>query len=188
MSTRATLRPLAIPVGLFSAAAILLTSLTSAGSQAGRRFDPSPDSLSSNQPQPIYSSETSDPWNRRFQLLFTRTLDVRLTAGEPTVALAGDDRLILAQGTVQRIESGDRAIDPLYPSWTWMGSALFDMSVSGSWEILREPHYSHLVDALKEVRRSASQRASLARALMQADLWATFDIFFASAAIPAHSA
>jgi hypothetical protein len=179
MSTRVTPQQLRTPAGLFSVTLIVLISLTSGCGQAARRFDPSRDSLSSNQPQTIYSSETADPWNRLFQLLFTRTLDVRRTAGEPTLFHAGDDRLILATGTVRRIESGDRAIDPLYPSWIWMDSAHFDMSASGSWEILREPRYSQLVEALKDVQRSASQRPPLARALMQADLWATFDIFFA---------
>ena len=135
--------------------------------------------MSNSQPQTIYSSETSDPWNRLFHLLFTRTLDVRLTANQTTLFHAGDDRLVLAKRTVRRIESGDRAIDPLYPSWIWMDSAHFDMSASGSWEILREPRYPQLVDALKDVQRSAPQRLPLARALMQADLWAAFDIFYA---------
>ena len=171
-------RQLGTAVGLFFVTVFLLTSLTSGCGQATSRFDPSRDSLSTNQPQTIDSSETSDPWNRLFQLLFTRTLDVRLTAGEPTLFQAADDRLILARGTVRRVESGDRAIDPLYPSWIWMDSAHFDMAATGSWEILREPHYSELVGALNDVRRSASQRVPLARALMQGDLWATFDMFF----------
>jgi hypothetical protein len=156
-----------------------LTSLTSGSSQVATRFNPSRDSLSRNQAQTIYSSDISDPWNRLFQLLFTRTLDVRLTAGKATLFLAGDDRLTLANGTVRRVEGGDRAIDPLYPSWIWMDSSFFDMSASGPWEILREPRYSQLVEALQAVRSSATQRGPLARALMQADLWATFDIFFA---------
>jgi hypothetical protein len=31
--------------------------------------------------------------------------------------MAGDRRLTLSPRTVTRIESGDRAADPLYPSW-----------------------------------------------------------------------
>jgi hypothetical protein len=77
---------------------------------------------------------------------------------------------------VTRVESGDRAIDPLYPSWTWMGSSAFDMSPDSRWRILLEPRYPQFVKALKTVTASAAERSPLARALMQADLWAVYDM------------
>ncbi len=80
------------------------------------------------------------------------------------------ESLALSERRVIRIESGDRAIDPLYRSWTWMGSSAFDMSPDSRWRILLEPRYPQFVKALKTVTASAAERSPLARALMQADL------------------
>jgi hypothetical protein len=150
------------------------------GRQARGGFDPLRDALSSNEPQPIYAPDPADPWNRLFHLLFTRTIDASVIREGATVFAAGDDRLALSDRRITRIESGDRAIDPLYPSWVWMDSTAFDMSPQGAWGILKEPRYSQFVSALTAVRESADRQPRLARALMQADLWAVYDLFEAA--------
>lgn len=142
-------------------------------------FDPLRGSLPRDEAQPIYSSDTTDGWNRVFHLLFTRALDVRLLIDGPPDVAAGSPSLQLSEHTTQRIENGDRAIDPLYPSWLWMGSRAFDMSTTGSWHSLREPQYSRLVGALGDVRRTARSKAPVARAVMQADLWSAHDMLHA---------
>lgn len=150
--------------------------ITHAGEQATRGFDPLRDSLARGAPQAIYGSDTKDAWNQVFFLLFTRTIPSRIMADGAPVFPAGDDRLALSGRRVTRIESGDRAIDPLYPSWLWMSSTAYDFEPGRPWRILTEPRYSQLVAALEGVRRTASLRPPLARALMQADLWSTFDM------------
>ena len=149
--------------------------------QAERAPDSNPrlDPHARDQPQAIYGPTPDDPWNRLFHLLFTRTIEARVPASDVVEFQAGDDRLKLSPRVVRRIESGDRAIDPLYPSWLWMGSADFDQTVTGQWDILREPRYSRLVAALSEVRLTATRRPPVARALMQADLWPAYDMFHA---------
>ena len=140
-------------------------------------FDPLHGSLARDEPQPIYAASPDDAWNEVFFLLFTRAIPSRVMAtnGSPFVA-AGDERLKLTDERIVRIESGDRAIDPLYPSWLWMGSTAFDFERDSTFRILREPRYSRLVAALEGVRRTASSRPPVARALMQADLWSAYDM------------
>jgi hypothetical protein len=156
-----------------------LFSITQAGQPAARRFDrfdPLRDSLARSEPQAIYSPDPKDAWNQAFFLLFTRTIASQVMADGAQMFAAGDARLALSGRRVTRIESGDRAIDPLYPSWLWMGSTALDFEPGRAWRILREPAYSRLVAALEGVRRTASSRPPLARALMQADLWSAHDM------------
>jgi hypothetical protein len=144
--------------------------------QPTRDFDPLQGSLPRSAPQPIYAIDPSDAWNQVFFLLFTRTIPSRVMApGSPFVS-AGDERLKLTDERIVRIESGDRAIDPLYPSWLWMGSTHFDFAPDSTFRVLREPRYSQLVAALENVRRTARSRPPVARALMQADLWSAYDM------------
>lgn len=170
-----------LSAGLLTATLALLPSPASSGRQAPPQFDPLRDSLPRDEPQAVYGPETSDAWNRLFYLLFTRTLETRVLAEGWTTARAmgADERAILTGLVVKRIEGGDRAIDPLYPSWLWMGSSAFDMTPAGRWGSLKEPRYSQLTAAVKEVRQTAAGRPALARALMQADLWAAYDMFHA---------
>jgi hypothetical protein len=147
--------------------------------QARRSFDPLRGSLARSEPQPIYASDPEDAWNQVFYLLFTRTVASRVMADGVPVFESSDERLALSDRRVTRIESGDRAIDPLYPSWLWMGSSAFDFEPDTAWRILREPRYSQLLVALESVRRTASSRPPLARALMQADLWSVYDMLHA---------
>lgn len=146
------------------------------GQHATRGFDPLRGSLARSEPQSIYAPDPQDAWNQVFFLLFTRTIASRVMADSAPAFASGDDRLALSNRRVTRIESGDRAIDPLYPSWLWMGSTAFDFDRDSSWRVLREPHYSRLVVALEGVRRTAPSRPPLARALMQADLWSVHDM------------
>lgn len=142
-------------------------------------FDPVRGSLLSNQPQPIYDPDPSHAWNRLFHLLFTRTLEVRRGAvtGWPVFS-ASDERTPVSTRTVTRIEGGDGAIDPLYPSWVWLGGIPEGSPGGGEW-ILRDPRYAELVRALEEVIATAPAWQPLPRALMQADLWAAFDLLSA---------
>jgi hypothetical protein len=145
---------------------------------ARRTFDPLEDSLARNTPQSVYTSDPEDPWNEVFFLLFTRTITSQVIADSAPVFAAGDERISLSGRHVTRIERGDRAIDPLYPSWLWMGSRSFDFEPGHHWRLLQEPRYSRLAAALDGVRRTATSRPPLARALMQADLWSVYDMLY----------
>lgn len=144
--------------------------------RSGAAFDPMRDTLARSEPQPIYAADPDDAWNQVFFLLFTRTVSSRLMADGALPFSAADERLVLSDRRVTRIESGDRAIDPLYPSWLWMGSLYFDFQPDRAWRILSDPWYSRLVTALETVRRTATSRPPLARALMQADVWSAYDM------------
>jgi hypothetical protein len=146
------------------------------GPQAPPGFDPLRDSLARDEAQAIYAPDVNDSWNRIFYLLFTRQIRSRLLADHATPVEMAHESLALSERRVTRIESGDRAIDPLYPSWTWMGSSAFDMSPESRWRILLEPRYPDFVKALETIPVSAAERPPLARALMQADLWAVYDM------------
>jgi len=154
---------------LVAAAWLLLGSLQPA-------FDPLRGSLPARVAQPIYSADLTDPWNQAFFLLFTRTVPARLPADDAPAFAAGDERLPLSDRHIVRVESGDRAIDPLYPSWLWMGSSAADFDAKRQWRILEEPDFPALLSALEGIARTASGKPPLARALMQADLWSAFDM------------
>jgi hypothetical protein len=161
---------------------LLLLSCAPAGDTQQRHpaFEPLRDSLQRHEPQPIYDPDPSHPWNRVFHLLFTRTVETRLGAIVPgPVFAASDERTALSNRTVRRVESGDRAIDPLYPAWVWLGGVPGGSTDGADW-VLRDPQYSDLGDALEAVASTASKQSALARALMQADLWAAYDVLHAS--------
>jgi hypothetical protein len=131
------------------------------------------------EPQGIYVSDQNDAWNQVFFLLFTRTVNARVIAPDSPVLFSGDPNVKVSEKRISRVEDGDRAIDPLYPSWLWMNSLDFDFDGKAAWKVLREPSYSRLITALEGVRLTARSRPPLARALMQADLWAAFDMVHA---------
>ena len=130
-------------------------------------------SLAKQEVQPIYSANPQDPWNRIFYLLFTRTVKPRLSEdfkGEGPFApteIMGNPSLLVTSRTVERIESGDRAIDPFFPNF---------FSSKGSEPILTDPGFSELKDALQEACAETSPRPPLQRALMQSDVWAAYEI------------
>ena len=124
----------------------------------------------------IYSSDARDPWNRIFRCLFTRTFKARvsgeLAAGQPTRAVGdGFSATRVSVRLFERTETGDRAIEPLYPSF---------LVASGPIAALREPLYSDLRGALAESLEEARARTPVERALMQSDAWAAFDILHAA--------
>lgn len=131
-------------------------------------------SLVKQEPQPIYAADPHDSWNRIFCLLFTRTVKLRLgdnfKEGGPFIpdqSMAG--RLLSMQvsvGTFERVESGDRAIDPLYPSF---------FSFNGVETLLSDPQYAEFKQALSDAIAEQTVRLPLHRALMQADAWAAYD-------------
>jgi hypothetical protein len=125
-------------------------------------------------PAAIYSDNSADPWNRIFALLFTRDVKVRFTSefidrgpfeDQPSPALQyGTIRF--STRTFDRHEDGDRAVEALYPAF---------MSGEGVRAVLEDPRYAELTDALTAALSERTPRSSLARALMQMDLWSAFD-------------
>lgn len=115
-------------------------------------------------PHPIYSDNAHDSWNRIFYCLFTRRIEARLSSDYPEAApftkLAQGPPIQVTTRTFERLEIGDRAIDPLY---------------TGADIVLAEPNYSELVNALKDALGESTVRPAAARALMQSDLWSTYD-------------
>ena len=125
-------------------------------------------------PQNIYSADANDSWNRIFHLLFSRTVKTRMTSefpeGQPFTP-AGRFGMALSvrvsTRTFDRFEIGDRAIEPLYPSF---------FIADGVRRILTEPNFSNLKAALREANAETNTRPAIARALMQSDVWAAFDL------------
>lgn len=132
-------------------------------------------SLAEERPQSIYSEDSSDPWNQIFFALYTKAFDIRISdtfgvfanseAYEKVSLLLSSQRI--SRQVYRRIEGGDRAIDPLYPSFAQ------DDGVVG---VLTEPRYSLLTTALQAALDEKMQRGNLQRALMQSDLWAAHDV------------
>jgi hypothetical protein len=124
-------------------------------------------------PQSIYATNPDDPWNRIFYSLFTRQVEARLSSDFPEGAPFGDldamRHLQVSTRLFERFETGDRAIDPLYPSF---------INLKGARQVLEEPRYSLLVAALSDAEKESAPRSAVARALMQSDLWAAFDILY----------
>lgn len=125
-------------------------------------------------PQPIYSNELHDPWNRVFYYLFSRRIEARFTPEFPEGApfRGNEARLNSRQHQVstrifERQETGDRPIDPLYPSF---------FSDSGARIVLSDPVYANFRQALQEALRDNAHRSDVARAIMQNDLWSAYDI------------
>jgi hypothetical protein len=74
-----------------------------------------------------------------------------------------------ARNYIERVEVGDRGIEPLYPSF---------LTSEGPAEVLREPLYSQLKDALINALKEQRIRPALQRALMQSDMWAAYDLIY----------
>jgi len=139
----------------------------------GRTSDYRAGSLAKQEVQAIYAADPRDAWNLIFFLLFTRTVELRLTgdfkeAGpfSPTMT-KGNDSLPVTTHTFQRIESGDQAIDPLYPNF---------LTSKGAESVLIEPQFTELKRALNTACAETTPRPPLHRALMQSDVWAAYDI------------
>jgi hypothetical protein len=132
-------------------------------------------SLNKDEPQAIYADDPKDCWNRIFYCLFTRTVIIRVTEDFPDAApfdattnLMGTSTAVTTR-VLERIESGDRAIDPLYPHEQFRPD-------TGAAQVLEEPRYSRFKQALTEALNEKTNRLPLARALMQSDAWAAYDV------------
>lgn len=132
-------------------------------------------SLAKLEPQAIYAADPHDSWNRIFFLLFTRSVETRLTddfkdhAPYDSIGVMGNPSLAVTRETFERIESGDRAIDPLYPNF---------FNSKGAESVLVDPRFTELKQALTEACAETVPRSPLHRALMQADVWAAYDLLF----------
>ena len=127
-------------------------------------------------PEAIYSNDPNDSWNRIFYYLFSRRLITRMAPDFPEAApfaevqgLVQSTPLQASTRTFERNETGDRAIDPLYPSF---------ISVPGLFLILTDPTYQKFRKSLEDAREDNSQRSTVARAMMQNDLWSAYDIIY----------
>ena len=133
----------------------------------------------SDKPDSIYAADPNDSWNRIFHALFTRTVKLRLSdafpEGAPFVKLRGfrmgPSSLRISKKKFNRTEFGDRAIEPLYPTF---------FTANGPLQALSEPRFSALTAALTEALDETRDRSPIERALMQADIWAAYDIMYAT--------
>jgi len=133
--------------------------------------------FTSNNPESIYAADPNDSWNRIFHLLFTRTVKAEMSSDFPEAGpftgseAMGVTGLRVSTRRFERVEMGDRAIEPLYPSF---------LSSAGALSVLSEPRFSELREVLTTAISDQNTRLSLARALMQCDAWAAYDIIFRS--------
>jgi hypothetical protein len=125
-------------------------------------------------PHRIYSPDPNDSWNRIFYHLFTRTVSHRLADDFPQGAPFSnlDDRdfpngLSVSTRLFERVEIGDRAIEPLYPSF---------ITSAGLLEALSDKHFSRLKQALTDAVNDKRVHPPLHRVLMQSDIWAAHDL------------
>jgi len=157
------------------AAMIAMASCARRGDALTTDVAPGPVFVSDN-PQSIYAADLSDSWNRIFRALFTRTVNARVSdafpEGAPFVSFRmdmGSSSLRLSKAKLSRTELGDRAIEPLYPTF---------FSAKGIIEVLSDPLYSELTSALQQAIDEKKTRSPIERALMQADVWAAYDIIY----------
>jgi len=129
-------------------------------------------------PEPIYAQDPNDAWNRIFYFLFSRRIEAHLSDEFPEGAPFRREHinmggavsgLGMSEGLFEREELGDRAIDPLYPSF---------LVSAGSRLVLIDPAYSEFTQALREAIDENVTRSVIARGLMESDLWAAHDILF----------
>ena len=127
-------------------------------------------SLPKEELQAIYADDPHDAWNRIFHCLYTRTLKIRLSEDFPEAAPFATNRGEMGVSTriFERIESGDRAMEPLYPHEQFRD----DVSTA---QLLVEPRFSEFQKALTDALAEKSPRPLLDRALMQYDAWAAYD-------------
>jgi len=130
----------------------------------------------SDNPESIYAADPNDSWNRIFRALFTRTVNARVSdafpEGAPFEAFhvrMGSFPLRLSKQKLSRIELGDRAIEPLYPTF---------FNAAGPARVLSDPGFTELTTALRVAIAETKNRSAIERALMQADVWAAYDIIY----------
>jgi len=121
---------------------------------------------------PIYSKDPNDAWNRIFYYLFSRRFKARFSdefpEGKPFTEFENDSKMRISSGLIERTETGDRSIEPLYYP--------YPATAEGRRQLLIEPIYSGIAAALQEALNDTTQRPAIARAMMQSDLWAAYEI------------
>lgn len=143
---------------------------------AGAPVAPAPVFVFDN-PQSIYAADPNDSWNRIFRALFTRTIKHRLSddfpEGAPFIQLyglgIGLNPLRFSKEKFSKTELGDRAIEPLYPTF---------FTNEGPVQVLSEPRFAELTAALRQAIDETQDRSPIERALMQSDVWAAYDIMY----------
>jgi hypothetical protein len=156
--------------------AILVLGLASRPADAQSALDDRAGALAKDEPQANYAADPEDPWNRAFHALFTRTVKVRRSEHFARAGPLADPPpkarvpFGVSARAFDRIEGGDRAIEPLYPR--------FFADSPAAHEALDGPRHDELSRALRDAL-ALPPRPPLARALFQADLWASFDFLLA---------
>ena len=124
----------------------------------------------------VYAADPGDAWNRIFSCLFTRTVRARMSSDFAEAAPFARTQygmfphaLSVSKRLFERVETGDRAVEPLYPSF---------FSSDGATQVLSEPLYSQLRQALTDALGEKTARTPLERALMQSDVWAAYDLLY----------
>lgn len=124
----------------------------------------------------VYSDNANDPWNRIFRVLFTSNFQVRISDGFPEAApfdpfyvRMGSFPILLSRLPFSRFELGDRAIEPVYPAF---------FSNERPRQVLSEQASTELTAALQLALNENKIRSPIERALMQADVWAAYDIVY----------
>lgn len=159
---------------LFLTCAVATASCALRGS-ATDHVAPAPVFVSDN-PQSIYAADPNDSWNWIFFSLFTHTVKVRVADAFPEGApfedfhvRMGSFPLRISKTEFSRFERGDRAVEPLYPTF---------FTTEGPTRVLTEPGFSYLTNALREAIDETKTRSPIERALMQADVWAAYDVIY----------
>jgi hypothetical protein len=124
----------------------------------------------------VYSADSKDPWNRIFRVLFTSTFQVRVSDAfpehapfDPFYVRMGSFPIRLSRMPFSRFELGDRAIEPVYPAF---------FTNERPRQVLFEQAFTELTTALQLAIDEKKTRSPIERALMQADVWAAYDIIY----------
>jgi len=124
----------------------------------------------------VYSEDWKDPWNRIFRVLFTASYQVRISDGFPEAApfdpfyvRMGSFPILLSRMPFSRFELGDRAIEPVYPAF---------FTNERPRQVFSEQAWTELTTALQLALDEPKNRSPIERALMQADVWAAYDIIY----------
>jgi hypothetical protein len=144
-----------------------------------------PNAVFLDAPAAVYAPDPNDSWNKIFFYLFSRRVETRVTdefpesRGATAFTRQEDPRVVMLPSPIsiserafERDEIGDRAIDPLYPSF---------LRSTGAQVILNDPAYSKLSKILQQALGETRARSPVARALMQADLWSAYDTLYSTA-------
>lgn len=124
----------------------------------------------------VYSADPQDPWNRIFRVLFTSSFQVRLSDAFPEGApfdrfqvRMGSFPILLSRLSFTRFELGDRAIEPVYPAF---------FTNDRSRPVFYEQALDELTAGVQLALLETKTRSPIERALMQADVWAAYDLIY----------